>query len=67
MLPLALVPALREQLARARLLWSEDRASGHAGVFMPDALDRKYPGRALHGRGSGPSRKPPSRSIREPA
>ena len=43
MLPLALVPALREQLAKARLLWSEDRASGHAGVFMPDALDRKYP------------------------
>ena len=43
MLPLSLVPALREQLALARLLWAEDRARGHAGVFMPDALDRKYP------------------------
>src|SRR5678815_4474048 len=43
MLPESLVPALREQLAVARLLWAEDRAAGNAGVFMPDALDRKYP------------------------
>lgn len=43
MLPASLVPALREQLARARLLWADDRAAGRAGVFMPDALDRKYP------------------------
>ena len=43
MLPATLVPALRDQLARARLLWADDRAAGRAGVFMPDALDRKYP------------------------
>ena len=43
MLPASLVPALREQLALARLLWADDRAAGRAGVFMPDALDRKYP------------------------
>jgi integron integrase len=43
MLPESLVPALREQLAQARLLWADDRTHGHAGVFMPDALDRKYP------------------------
>jgi integron integrase len=43
MLPLALVPVLREQLAKARLLWANDRAAGRGGVFMPDALDRKYP------------------------
>ena len=43
MLPASLVPALREQLARARLLWADDRAAGRTGVFMPDALDRKYP------------------------
>ena len=43
MLPRALVPALREQLAEARLLWADDRAAGRGGVFMPDALDRKYP------------------------
>ncbi|NUZ05348.1 integron integrase [Schlegelella koreensis] len=43
MLSLSLVPALREQLARARLLWADDRAAGRAGVFIPDALDRKCP------------------------
>ena len=43
MLPTACGPALREQMAQARLLWAADRAAGRAGVFMPDALDRKYP------------------------
>ena len=43
MLPASLVPALREQIARARLLWASDRERGVAGVYMPDALDRKYP------------------------
>jgi integron integrase len=43
MLPASLVPALREQMARARLLWAGDRQAGRDGVFMPDALDRKYP------------------------
>ena len=43
MLPASLVPALREQLGRARRLWAIDRDSGRAGVWMPDALDRKYP------------------------
>lgn len=43
MLPASLAPALREQMARARILWAQDRHSGCAGVFMPDALDRKYP------------------------
>lgn len=43
MLPLALVPALQEQLARARMRWEEDRDAGRDGVHMPSALDRKYP------------------------
>ena len=43
MLPLTLVPALREQLARARVLWSADLAAGRGGVSMPGALERKYP------------------------
>jgi len=43
MMPLTLVPSLREQLARARVLWSTDCESGHSGVSMPGALDRKYP------------------------
>lgn len=43
MLPQTLVPALREQLSQARMLWSRDQAEGRGGVEMPDALDRKYP------------------------
>lgn len=43
MLPTSLVPALREQLSRARALWLADVQAGRAGVFMPDALERKYP------------------------
>ena len=43
MLPASLVPALREQMARARILWGADHAAGRGGVHMPDALDRKYP------------------------
>jgi integrase len=43
MLPQSLVPALREQLSRARALWSKDQVEGRAGVEMPDALERKYP------------------------
>ena len=43
MLPLTLASALREQLARARVLWSVDCAAGRGGVSMPGALERKYP------------------------
>ncbi len=43
MLPASLVPALREQMERARRLWAQDRAAGRAGVHMPNALARKYP------------------------
>ncbi|MDP3873365.1 MAG: integron integrase [Methyloversatilis sp.] len=43
MLPECLIWPLREQLARARVLWDDDRRCGRAGVEMPDALARKYP------------------------
>lgn len=43
MLPQSLVPGLREQLAKARVLWAADQAQGRGGVEMPDALERKYP------------------------
>jgi integron integrase len=46
MLPQSLVPALREQLAHAHDLWRADRAAELGGVFLPDALARKYPGAA---------------------
>lgn len=43
MLPQCIVPGLREQLARARVLWRADQDAGHGGVALPDALNRKYP------------------------
>ncbi len=43
MLPSALREPLRTHLARVRVLWESDRAVGLPGVWMPDALDRKYP------------------------
>jgi integron integrase len=43
MLPERLVGGLREQIARARILWQADQSAGRGGVAMPDALDRKYP------------------------
>jgi integron integrase len=43
MLPHSLVNSLREQLAKARALWAADRASQRSGVYMPHALEAKYP------------------------
>lgn len=43
MLPQSLAGALREQLARARVVWAGDVGAGQAGVELPHALERKYP------------------------
>ena len=43
MLPRSLDQALREQLSRSHRLWSADRAAGRSGVFVPHALESKYP------------------------
>ncbi len=43
MLPHSLVPALKEQLARSRALWTADRAAQRPGVYLPYALESKYP------------------------
>jgi len=43
MLPRALEAPLREQLARSRCLWEQDRAAQRAGVSLPFALEAKYP------------------------
>ena len=43
MLPKALIPRLQAQLAHSRAVWGQDRASGQSGVFLPHALERKYP------------------------
>lgn len=44
MLPESLVPPLRTHLARVRELHSQDLAAGQGEVYLPFALDRKYPG-----------------------
>ncbi len=43
MLTDALAQPLLEQLRHARALWAADRAAKVPGVWMPDALARKYP------------------------
>ena len=43
MLPAGLEPDLRAQLRVCRGLYEKDREAGLDGVWMPDALSRKYP------------------------
>lgn len=43
MLPRSLSAPLREQLRRAKALFDADRAAARPGVFLPHALERKYP------------------------
>ena len=43
MLPTALEAPLREQFVVSHRLWVADRAVGQAGVYVPFALERKYP------------------------
>lgn len=42
-LPASLVADLRAHLARVRALWERDREAGREGVYLPEALVRKYP------------------------
>lgn len=46
LLPERLKGPLRSHLARIRELHRQDLARGHGAVFLPDALERKYPGAA---------------------
>lgn len=43
MLPASLAEPLREHLKRVRALFEQDRAEDVAGVYLPDALEKKYP------------------------
>ncbi|HRD35066.1 MAG TPA: integron integrase [Rhodocyclaceae bacterium] len=45
-LPTRLVESLREHLEKVRMLHREDLAHGAGAVFLPDALERKYPNAA---------------------
>lgn len=42
-LPSALVPELKRQIERVRILHAQDIADGYGDVYLPDALARKYP------------------------
>ena len=42
-LPAAVKEQLREHLERVKALHEQDLAAGHGAVYLPDALDRKYP------------------------
>lgn len=42
-LPQSLIPALGKHLQRVRQLWETDRSAGREGVYLPEALTRKYP------------------------
>ena len=46
MLPAALANPLQEHLKRVAELHRQDLAAGHGAVYLPYALDRKYPGAA---------------------
>jgi integrase len=43
MLPQTLIEPLRTHLGRVRLLHERDLAEGYGRVYLPFALDRKYP------------------------
>ena len=43
MLPASLAPVLREHMARVAELHRQDLATGHGEVWLPYALERKYP------------------------
>jgi integron integrase len=43
MLPLSLVEPLKQHLLKVRALHGDDLAKGYGEVFMPMALDKKYP------------------------
>lgn len=43
MLPKTLIPALSEQLKHCQALWRADDLADLPGVFLPHALERKYP------------------------
>ena len=67
MLPRALVPRLRAQLIQVRAVWGQDRATGRGGVYLPHALERKSPGRARAGPGSGCFHRPSCLWTHKPA
>ncbi len=52
MLPESLIPALQEQLLRAKALHDQDIVDGYGEVYLPHALAKKYPKARVNGNGS---------------
>lgn len=49
----ALIPLLENQLHRVKVMHERDLAAGHGAVYLPYALERKYPNGTGNGGGSG--------------
>jgi hypothetical protein len=45
-LPASVIPLLQNQLQRVKAYHEQDLAAGHGAVYLPCALERKYPGAA---------------------
>jgi len=45
-LPASLIPLLQNHLRRVKGFHEQDLAEGHGAVYLPYALERKYPGAA---------------------
>jgi integron integrase len=45
-MPDSLIPSLQRQVERVRLLHDEDLAAGYGHVYLPNALEKKYPNAA---------------------
>jgi integron integrase len=45
-LPASMIPLLQNQLQRVKGFHEQDLAAGHGAVYLPYALERKYPGAA---------------------
>jgi integrase len=66
-LPQTVLPAVRQQLTQARQQYEQDLTDGHANVYLPDALARKYPQAPANGPGNGCSPPAPFPPTRAPA
>lgn len=45
-LPIKIIPQIKEQMERVRLLHLSDLANGYGEVYLPNALERKFPNAA---------------------
>jgi hypothetical protein len=46
MLPQGLIEPIKRQIEKVKLIHAQDLDEGYGDVYMPDALNRKYPSAA---------------------